>query len=128
MLLHKIKARPLFRAFTTVPPEFFARISPSTGRHKRGRSGATINRKGIKPMLLQKRHEAAIEFEFVMGRPCPITTWFPLRNPKKPRVPPSQGLLFCLNESLDDLVLRILRTPIILPCLGTRHAVPTPAR
>ena len=88
MLLHKIKARPLFRAFTTVPSEFFTRISPSTGRHKRGRSGATINRKGIKPMLLQKIHEAAIEVEFVMGRPCPITTWFPPKEPEEAPSPP----------------------------------------
>ena len=44
-------------------------------------------------MPLQKRHEAAIEFEFVMVFP-PITG-SPLRNPKKPRVPPSQGLLLC---------------------------------
>ena len=78
-------------------------------------------------MLLQKRHEAAIESGFVMGRPCPITG-SPQEPEEAPESPPSQGLLFCLNESLDDLVLRILRTPIILPCLGTRHAVPTPAR
>ena len=44
-------------------------------------------------MPLQKRHEAAIEFEFVMVFP-PITG-SPLRNPKKPQSPPSQGLLLC---------------------------------
>ena len=50
-------------------------------------------------MLLQKRHEGAIEFGFVMGRPCPITG-SPLRNPKKPRVPRLRGFFFARMPTL----------------------------
>ena len=47
-------------------------------------------------MLLQKRHEAAIEVEFVMGRPCPITTWFPPKEPEEAPSPPRlRGFFFC---------------------------------
>ena len=91
--------RPGFRVLTPVPPENSSReISPSTGRRKRGRSGATINRKGIKPMLLQKRHEAAIEVEFVMGLPCPITTGSPKGTRRTPKSPRLRGFFFARHS------------------------------
>ena len=49
-------------------------------------------------MLLQKRHDTAIEFEFVMGHPCPVTGSPPKEPEEAPSSPPSQGLLLCAKE------------------------------
>jgi hypothetical protein len=57
-------------------------------------------------MLLQNRHDDAIESEIVMGRPCPITRFPPKEPEEAPRSPPSQGLLLCeiaLKHSSVDL-------------------------